>query len=383
MDMIENQKALFSLDENLSYLNGAYMSPQLNEVTQIGLDQMTKKSRPEQFGVDDFFEPRKTLKKAFAALIGASDFNSIAIIPSVSYGIASVANNIVVEKGEEIIVCEAQFPSHIYSWQNLVDRNGGRLVIVEAPPLSDERTKIWNERILSSINIHTKVVAIPQVHWADGTLFDLNAIRKRSSEVGAKLIIDGTQSIGAFPFSIEDIQPDALICGGYKWLMGPYGLGVAYFSESFWDGQPIEHNWLNRYKSEDFANLTKYQSKYQPGAERFSVGESSNFVLLPMLTKSIEQVIEWNGSRIQEYCGSLIERGIDELRSKGCFVEKKGGRGNHLFGVYLSEKMDVDTIKKRLKDKNIFVSFRGDAIRVSPHVYNERADFEKFVSCIY
>ena len=168
MDMLENQKALFSLDENITYLNGAYMSPQLNEVTQIGLEQLARKSRPEKFGVDDFFEPRKTLKKAFATLIGASDYNSIAIIPSVSYGVASVANNIAIEKGDEIVVCEAQFPSHIYSWKNLVDQNGGKLIIVESPPFSDHRAREWNERILSAINLNTKVVAIPQVHWADG-----------------------------------------------------------------------------------------------------------------------------------------------------------------------------------------------------------------------
>ena len=381
--MLKNQKDLFSLDETVAYLNGAYMSPQLNAVTQIGLKQVTRKSRPEKFSVEDFFEPRKKLKKAFAKLIGASDFNSIAIIPSVSYGIASVAKNIDLEQGNEIIVCEAQFPSHIYSWQNIVDRDGGRLVVVKAPPLSDRRAKIWNEGILSAINSKTKVVAIPQVHWADGTLFDLKSIRERSTEVGAKLIVDGTQSIGAFPFSIQDIQPDAVICGGYKWLMGPYGMGVAYFSESLWAGKPIEHNWMNRYKSEDFTNLTKYQSNYQPGAERYSVGESSNFILLPMLIKAIEQVIEWDQTRIQEYCGALIESGINELRSKGCFIENKEGRGNHLFGVYLPESMDIDVVKKRLSDKGVFVSYRGDAIRVSPHVYNERVDFEKFVECVY
>jgi selenocysteine lyase/cysteine desulfurase len=383
MTMLDNQKHLFSLDNSTTYLNGAYMSPQLNEVTQIGLDKMLVKRTPEQLKVVDFFEPRVELKKTFAKLIEAEDFNSIAIIPSVSYGIATVANNLLLEKGDEIVVCEAQFPSHIYSWQNLVDKNGGKLIIVDAPSLNGSRAALWNEGILRSINSKTRAVAIPQVHWADGTRFDLKAIRKRTSEVGAKLIIDGTQSIGALPFSIREIQPDALICGGYKWLMGPYGIGVAYYAESFWDGDPIEHSWMNRYNSEDFNNLTKYQSEYKPGAERFSVGESSNFILLPMLTKSIEQVIEWNQNRIQEYCGKLIESGIEELRSKGCFIENKSGRGNHLFGVYLSDKMNVDDIKKRLQDNNIVVSYRGDAIRVSPNVYNEVTDFKKFVDCVY
>jgi len=381
--MLTNQKDLFDLDDSTTYLNGAYMSPQLKEVTRVGVDQLIRKSRPNLISGDDFFEPREALKKSFAALIEADDYNSVAIIASASYGIASVANNIEITSGDEIVVCEAQFPSHIYSWQNLADKNNGKVITIVAPPLSDNRAESWNVRMLEAINTKTKVVAIPQVHWADGTLFDLVAIRKRSTEVGAKLIIDGTQSVGAMPFSIKEIQPDALICAGYKWLMGPYGMGVAYYAESLWDGEPIEHNWLNRYKSEEFANLVNYQSEYQPGAERFSVGESSNFILTPMLTKSIEQTILWGPNKVQEYCGELVSNGIEVLRSKGCFVESEGGRGNHLFGVYLPENLDTAVIKKRLQDNGVFVSYRGNAIRVSPHVYNEVSDFEKFVGCIY
>lgn len=381
--MLENQKHLFVLENSITYLNGAFMAPQLEEVSKIGVKQLLRKSKPNRFGVADFFEPRIALKKMFATLIEAPDYNSIAIIPSVSYGIASVANNINLGTGDEIVVCEAQFPSHIYSWQDLALKKGGKVIEVKAPPLSENRARAWNESVLEAINSKTKVVALPQVHWADGTLFDLVAIRKRATEVGSKLIIDGTQSVGAMPFSVKEIQPDALICAGYKWLMGPYGLGVAYFAESFWDGAPIEHNWINRYNSEDFANLTKYQADFQSGAERFSVGESSNFVYTHMLTRSIEQTITWGPDRIQEYCGSLIGDGIETLRSRGCFVEEEEGRGNHLFGVYLPKTMDKDAIKARLQQNGVFVSYRGDAIRVSPHVYNEQADFDEFVNCVY
>ncbi len=381
--MLENQKDLFDLDQSITYLNGAYMSVQLESVTRIGIDRLKSKSQPNKIGVDDFFEPRKTLKKKFATLVEADDFNSIAIIPSVSYGVASVAKNINLEAGDEVVVCEAQFPSHIYAWHDLAIKNKAKIVEVKAPPLGLNRAKIWNERLLESINPRTKVVAIPQVHWADGTRFDLLEARKRASDVGAKLIIDGTQSVGAMPFSIKEIQPDALICAGYKWLMGPYGIGVAYYSESFWNGEPIEHNWINRFKSEDFANLTNYQPNFQPGAERFSVGESSNFILAAMLTNGIEQTIKWGQYEIQEYCGQLIRNGIEKLRSKDCFVEAENGRGNHLFGIYLPDSLDKNEIKNRLQENGIFVSYRGNAIRVSPHVYNNTSDFDRFVDCIF
>ena len=380
--MLKNQKSHFSIDDSITFLNAAYMSPQLKSVSALGVNQLLKKEKPYHFTIDDFFEPRKALKQSFASLIHAADFSSIAIIPSVSYGIASVANNIRLDKGEEVIVCEGQFPSHIYAWMELVNKNGGELVTIAAPALQENRAAKWNEDIINAIGPKTKVVALPHIHWADGTSYDLKAIRARTQDVGAKLIIDGTQSVGAFPFSVSEIQPDAVICAGYKWLMGPYGIGVAYFAPSFWEGTPIEYNWMNRKESEDFANLTQYQSHYQPGAERFSMGGSSNFIHTPMLTQAIHQVIEWGPESIQKYCGFLIAEAIDQLRVKGCFVEESKGRADHLFGVYLPKHVDKNALKEKLKSEQIHVSFRGDAIRISPHLYNIKEDLDRFVSCV-
>ena len=380
--MLSNQKDLFELNPESIFLNCAYMSPQLKTMTAIGIDQLVKKQTPDMYGVGDFFEPRENLKAAFAKLIEAPNSKGIAIIPSVSYGMASVARNIELYENEEILVVESQFPSHIYAWQNLADTNGGKLRVIDAPILKEGRAKVWNASILSAINERTKVVAIPQVHWADGTLYDLETIREKSNQVGAKLIIDGTQSVGAMPFSIEKIQPDALICAGYKWLMGPYGMGVAYFAESFWDGLPIEFNWMNRFNSQDFKNLTNYQPAYKEGAEKYSAGGSSNFIHTHMLTEGLRQVMEWGPENIQEYCKDLVDEGITRLRERGCFVEGEGGRGNHLFGIYIHEGMNYEAIRSRLQEAKINVSFRGNAIRVSPHLYNEKEDFDRFVGCV-
>ena len=151
------------------------------------------------------------------------------------------------------------------------------------------------------------MVAIGHIHWADGTKFDLKKIRERTKEVGAILVVDGTQSIGALPFDIAEFQPDAVVASGYKWLMGPYSTGMAYYGEYFRDGKPIENNWVNRLNSSDFANLVNYQDEYQPGAIRYEVGESANFILTPMLTEAIRQVNAWGPKNIQAYCKSIAQ----------------------------------------------------------------------------
>jgi len=379
--ILKTQKHLFELSKETTYLNGAYMSPQLKSVTKIGIAALTKKASPQAFTLNDFFDEQTLLKKRFSQLVEAPDYRNIAIIPSVSYGIATVTKNIHLQKGDEIILLNEQFPSNIYSWLRLEQETGCTIKTISPPKNNENRGEIWNEKILKAISPNTKVVAIPQVHWADGTLFNLKDIRAKTNAVGAYLIIDGTQSVGAFPFSIKEIQPDALICAGYKWLMGPYALGVAYYSDRFCDGIPIEESWINRENSENFSELVNYNHNYQPKAGRFNVGEASNFILTPMLSESINQLIKWEPTAIQEYCKSITKEAIENLIALGCFIEKENFRGHHLFGIYLPKEKNINTIKERLTRQNIVVSYRGNAIRIAPNIYNTKEELNKLAAC--
>jgi selenocysteine lyase/cysteine desulfurase len=357
------------------------MSPILLEAEKIGHKAISQKCLPFQITGNDFFTNIKKAKQLFAELVSIHDYQNIAMIPSVSYGIAQVANNIKLKKEEEILVVGEQFPSNIYSWQKLANKFDAKINIVSAKESFINRGKEWNIAILNAINPKTKVVALPHVHWSDGTLFDLKAIRKKSKEVGALLIIDATQSVGALPFSVAEIQPDALICAAYKWLFGPYSTGFAYFSDELCQGEPIEENWINRKNSEDFAGLVNYENEYQPKAGRFNMGEMSNFALTPMLIKSLEQLIEWKPENIQEYCDAISKKAIKELQKLDCFIEDENYRGKHLFGIYLPKNINLKNLKTEFSKQNIYVSFRGNAIRVSPHLYNSKEDFDKLVNC--
>ena len=379
--MLRCQKNLFSLSDKASYLNCATMSAQLRSVEKIGIENLQKKNNPYLIESSHFFNDRAVLKQRFAQLIDAPDPESIAIIPSLSYGMATVAKNIPFEKGDEIIVLDEQFPSNYYVWKELEKDLGVVVKTIKAPPIAPGRSLLWNQAILEAISPKTKVVSIPNVHWTDGTLFDLKKIRDRSYDVGAFLVIDGTQSIGALPFSVQEIKPDALVCAGYKWLMGAYGLGVAYFGERFDSGSPIENNWINHEGSENFSELVNYNINFKAKAARYDMGESSNFILTPMLSEAIRQLLEWTPSATQEYCASITNDFLPQLRGKGYFIEDSRHRGQHLFGIYLPENISMDSLKKKIAEREVFVSYRGQAIRVAPNVYNTKKDIEKLVSC--
>jgi len=379
---LQNQKHLFSIPEEITYLNIASQSPSFKAVEQAGIEGVLEKSNPHKIIGDSYFEPVKKVKQLFAKLIDVDDCNRIANIPSASYGLATVANNITLKKDEEILLVESQFPSNYYVWEKLAHKFNAKLTIVSMPKTTENRGKIWNESILKAISDKTKVVALGNIHWANGTLFDLKTIRKKTSEHNALLIIDGSQSIGALPFSVKEIQPDALICAGYKWLFGPYGCGYAYFGEYFDNGNPLEENWSNRLYSENMTGLTSYQSQYKPLANRYSVGEHSSFIHVKMQIVALQQVLEWTPKAIQDYCKEITSEAVITLKENGCFVENETFRTHHLFGAELPKEMDIEVLKSTLKEANIYISFRGNYIRLSCHLYNTKNDFKKLTACI-
>jgi selenocysteine lyase/cysteine desulfurase len=380
--MLSLQRSKFSLPTGSTYLNCAYMSPLLKSVEKAGIEGMKRKRNPLSISADDFFEDTEKLRTEFAKLIEAQDKKRIVVVPSVSYGMANVVNNLKIDRGENIIVAAEQFPSNLYPWHTFATKKGVQLKTIAPPLVLEGRGKGWNERILNSIDSKTKLVALGHVHWADGTLFQLTEIRKRTKEVGALLVIDGTQSVGALPFDVSVIQPDALVCGGYKWLMGPYSLGLAYYGEYFDQGKPIEENWINRLHSENFAELVNYQNEYQPGALRYEVGEHSNFILVPMLLAALKQLNQWKPKNVQGYCVKISRKAIGQLREEGFWIEEEKSRGQHLFGIRLPERIDKQQLKQRLQKNKISVSFRGDAIRVSPNVYNTETEMMKLANVL-
>jgi selenocysteine lyase/cysteine desulfurase len=351
------------------------MSPLPRAVEEAGVGGISRKRNPSALGTGAFFEESQEVRRLFARLINASDPNAIAILPSVSYGIGIAAKNTPLTQGQNIVLLEEQFPGNVYGWRRLAWERGGEIRMV-GPGERGRRGRGWNEKILEAIDTDTGVVAMAPVHWTDGTAFDLEAIGARAREVGAAFVIDGTQSVGALPFDVERIRPDALIVASYKWLMGPYSIGLGYFGSRFTDGVPLEETWIAREGSEDFRALVDYQDGYQPGAVRFDVGERSNFILVPMLVQALRLILEWGPDRIQEYTTGLSGVLLEGAASLGYAVEEEAFRVGHIFGLRNPEGLEMARLDQALRNEGVSASLRGTALRVSPNVYNDAADMD-------
>jgi selenocysteine lyase/cysteine desulfurase len=354
------QVALFSLPRGVHYLNCAFQAPLMKSVEAAAVTALLRLRSPIGLSADDYFADAERARILFARLIGADDPDGVALVPSVSYGVAIAARNVRVRRGQNVLIAQGQFSSNVHTWKRLCGERGAELRIVPGV------------RAAEAIDSRTAVVALGTIDWTDGTVYDLEAIGARAREVSAAYVLDGTQSVGAMPFDVRGVRPDFLVCSSYKWLLGPMGLGLCYVSKRFRKGVPLEETWLGRRGSEDFARLTEYCEEYQTGARRFDAGGRAQFVSLPMLNAALTQLLRWDPARVQDYCERVGAPLREELRETGFGVSDDTSQ--HLFAIQPRKEISAEGLYETLRKRGVYVSVRGGALRVSINVFNSCDD---------
>lgn len=381
------QRDLFSLPDGHCYLNSAFMGPLPRLVEQAGVAALTARASPIGLTPKDFFEPAERTRRLCARLVNA-DPERVAFVPTAAYAMAIVAKNLRPRSGQNVVVLGDMFPSNVYAWRNWrADNVEMRTVLAPAAPWSSQsigasRAALWNDSIVRAIDADTALVAVEPAHWTDGTLFDLERIGGRCREVGAAFVVDATQTVGAMPFDVQRVKPDALVVHSYKSMLSNYGLGFAVFSDRFLDASPLEESWLMRAGSENFARLVDYEDCYAPGMRRFDTSLRANPILIAMLEAVCRLLIEWQPGRVRDYLLRIERQSVDRMRSLGFEVADEAERCANLFGVKLPAGMDAEVCRQHLARLQIHVAVRGSAVRVSPHVYNDERDLKRLTDAL-
>lgn len=369
------QRSLFEIPEEVCYLNCAYMSPQLASVSRAGREAVGLKAEPWRIGEEQWFGRVEEARASFAALVGATA-DDIALVPSASYGIGTAARNCPLAAGQSVVLLAEQFPSAVHPWTRRCRETGARIVTVRRPADHD-----WTSAVLEAIDASCGAVSLPAFHWADGGRVDLEAVGEAARAVGARLVVDLSQSAGACPFDVAAVDPDWLCAPTYKWLMGPYSMGFLYVAPRGHDGVPLEEGWLVRRGSDDFSRLADYQERYREGARRYDVGERSNFVLLPMVNAALAQLREWGVERIAATLRATTARIAEIAGEAGFGTAPEKRRAPHFLGLGRPGGLPPDLVA-RLRERSVHVGARGDVLRVSPHLHVSEADLERFAGTL-
>jgi selenocysteine lyase/cysteine desulfurase len=372
---LASERHRFDIPADVTYLNCAYMSPLSHAAIAAGEAGLRAKQHPWTITARDFFDNAAILRGLVAGILGAAA-DDVAVVPAASYGIAVAARNVPLAAGQRVLLLDEAFPSMVYAWRERAREVGATIVTVPRPEDDD-----WTRAVLERIDDRTAVASLPHCHWTDGSLLDLAAIGARLREVGAALVVDATQSLGALPFDVAAIRPDFVTAAAYKWLLGPYSLGYLYAAPARQQGRPIEHGWMTREGAEDFAGLTRYRDALAPGAKRYDVGEFSNFALLPVAIAALREIHAWGVPAIQDTLSGLTARIAAAAAPLGLRAVPAGLRAGHFVGLRAARPLPPDLVA-RLAAERVYVSVRGPAVRVAPHLYNDEGDVDRLIGVL-
>jgi selenocysteine lyase/cysteine desulfurase len=368
------QRELFDIPDDVAYFNCASLAPLLRSAREAADAAWRRRAQPWLIRADDWFTEAEERRALFARLAGV-DADGVALVPATSYGLAVAAANLTAAPGQRVLVLAEDYPSNSYTWQRFVRRTGATLVAVAR---GDGQS--WAEALLEALDERTAVVAVLAVHWTDGALVDLDAVAARARAVGAAVVVDASQALGAMPLDLAAVRPDFLVSVGYKWLLGPFALGYLYVAPEHRDGVPLEENWISRLSSQDFARLVDYQDRYQPGARRFDVGQRTHFETTPMAITALRQLLDWEVPRVAATLRQTTGRIEEQVRGLGLGLTSQD-RGPHLLGIRLPAPAR-QRVAAALTRAGVFAGVRGSSLRVSPHLWTTEEDVGRLVAAL-
>jgi selenocysteine lyase/cysteine desulfurase len=375
MSKLINIRSEFDLPDNFSYLNCSTMGPQPKSSTQKAMAIMKQKEQPWHFTQAVFFENAENLRQELSGLLNAPA-DHFAIIPSVGYGITTAATILSARRpAGEILLLDEQFPSNVYPWREL--RKHGFAI----KTLKRDLGRDLCDQVLEAVDDKVSIVAVPNVHWSDGQLLDLERLSSELRSKDVALLIDAVQSTGVYPTDISKLKPDFLVTGFYKWMLGPYGLSAMYVDEKFFDADPLEQAWMNREGAEDLHGLTEYTDNIKPTAARFDQGGKS-FVNAALAAESVRHLRAWGTKAMSEHAGELTSLIGERLAEAGYGVLSKELRCPHILGVLARKGEWPEDIVQKLHDRGVSVALRGQRLRISPNAYNTRLDAEKLIEVL-
>jgi selenocysteine lyase/cysteine desulfurase len=377
--MLASQRALFEMPRYVCYLNAASYSPLPLRTQEAGRAAVERKGTPWKLEATFANEQHERARAAAARLIHA-DPASIALIPSISYGVATAAKLLPIDRGTRAIVLENDHSSPVLEWQSRSDAQGFTVETIHRPDDGD-----WTSAVLAAIErsgaAPVSLASISSVHWSDGGLIDIEKVGAALRRQGAKFLLDATQSAGVLTMDVKRLDPDFVIFPTYKWLLGPYGRAFLYVAKRHQDGIPLEQTSAGRrnVRAENavyFADLG-----YVADARRFDMGERDHFISMEMASIGMEMMAEWGAPAIAQRLLMMTERIAEGLQGVGVSVPEPRVRAPHILSIGFEGGMPAGLVEGLAAD-GVYVAPRLDRMRISPHVYNDEDDADRFVASL-
>jgi len=374
--MLPCQRELFDIPRDVCFLNAAAWSPLPLAVQEAGRIGVTRKGQPWKLEADFMPKQYERARRAAAALIGADPVD-VALIPSVGYGVSTAGKVMSLPRGSRVLVLQDDHTSPVLEWMSRAEEGGFTVEQVKQPGDGD-----WSSAILEAMSrtdaAPLSLVSISSVHWSDGGAIDLPRIAQAARQAGAAFLIDATHDAGVRRIDVKALDPDFLIFPTYKWVLGPYGRAFMYVAKRHQNGVPLEQTAPARKGVAAEQKVYFRDLSYADGARRYDMGERDHFITLEMAAVGMEMMAGWGNDPIVARLAMLTDRLADGLANSGVRVLDRKLRAPHLLCLQFPKGM-ADDLPQKLAAENVYAAPRLGRLRISPHVYNDEQDVDRFV----
>jgi selenocysteine lyase/cysteine desulfurase len=375
--MLPCQRHLFDIPRDICYFNAAAWSPLPLASRDAGQNGVLRKVHPWEMRPDDAARQIERARAAAGRLINA-DPQDVAVISSVGYGVATAGRVLPLPTGSRVLVLQDDHTSPVLEWMGRTRTAGAELDIVRRPENGD-----WTQAVLNAItrpgSPPVALASFSAVHWSDGGLMDLDRIMPALRTAGAPIVLDATHAAGVMPIDVKTLDPDFLIFPTYKWILGPYGRAFLYVAKRWQQGTPLEQTGGGRRRVNSESSPYISDPNYVANATRFDMGERDHLITLEMAAIGMEMMVGWGAPAISERLLMLTRLLADELRNTGVRLPHEHLRAPHILSLEFPNGMPSD-LSIRLPAQRVYASPRLGRLRISPHVYNDEHDIDRFIS---
>jgi selenocysteine lyase/cysteine desulfurase len=310
--------------------------------------------------------------RSLAARLLNSRTEEIALVGPTSLALSFIAAGLPLRKNGNILIYFEDYPSNVYPWMALAEK-GVQVRLIRARSLGVIRPV----DVMEQVDEQTRLVALASCHFITGARLDHQAIGQFLRERNVLFCVDGIQTLGAFPTTVE--QVDFLAADAHKWLLGPCAAGIMHVRRDLQERlQPPVHGWHN-VRCPNF--VAQERITFRKDALRFEAG-SYNFLGLAGLNAAMELLLELG---VENIAGELLRKRnwlAPALKTKGYQVA--GADAPLPSGIVAFHRPDADmsALHQKLMAANVITSLRVDRsgqryIRLSPHFYNTDAELHR------
>jgi selenocysteine lyase/cysteine desulfurase len=372
--MWDEIRKLFPIHEHCTFLNNAGVSPPSTHVLEA-LEAYHREHALYGFhkAALGFKDTGTEIKQILAEFLQCSP-SCIALTHNTSEGMNIVAQGFPWKRGDCVLGLDLEYPANVYPWWNL-EKRGVRHLRLKPTHSAEDLTELKN-----NMDDQVRMVAVSAVDWCSGYVLDLADLGEFCRDRDVLLVVDMAQALGVIPLNPEAFGIAAMAGSGWKWLMGPVGLGVFYCHPTLME--KLELVYVGTDTVVESHKYLDYRFEPKPDASRFefSTPNVNDWIYLLAAVRLLRQIGLEN---VRKRILSLNAYLRDGLLKKGLHV-RGSVEEQEQSGIlsFWREDLDASEEARRLGGKDIFVAARNDAIRVSPHIYNNEEEMDRLLAAV-